>query len=79
MYELPKDLPVLTGSPKQIAWASNIRRDMLYRAAGSPEYYPQVLAAIRKETRAKVFIENRGLPNSPFTAVHYMLEEVRGQ
>lgn len=49
----------LTGSPKQISWAENIRASMFSILVNHPEYRDVVEGIAKTETSAKFYIDNR--------------------
>ena len=51
--------PALQGSENQVAWAENIRRDMIDDAANEPGDFSDLVEYLETQTSAKWFIENR--------------------
>ena len=51
----------LTGSPKQISWAENIRAKMFSILNTHPEYREVVEGMAKTETSAKFYIDNRDM------------------
>ena len=73
-------LPALTGSPKQIAWAESLRRELLARIATAlagaaltteeQDEADRVVAKIRTQADARYWIDHRTTP------VHLVLAEM---
>ena len=56
LIELPKTLPTLVGTPKQVAWGENIRSRIISKAAKDGNPIPEY---VYTETSATWYIDNR--------------------
>lgn len=56
LIELPKTLPTLVGTPKQIVWAENLRNRIISKAARDGNPIPEY---VYSETNAVWYIDNR--------------------